>query len=753
MRKERRALLKTLDLNSAHERSCGIRGNDGGVSFLHFALRQSTSFVPANAGITHRRPEPMNFLGLFAIFVLAFIFHALSFIPSARAQGNVGIGTTAPDASALLDLTSTSRGLLIPRMTEAQRIGILAPATGLLVYETNTATASSGIYSGTAPTFWYYNGTAWQPFLGGGWLLLGNSGTNPANNFIGTTDSNDWVIRTNDTEHVRVYAGGNVGLTNSNNKAEELRFYEPSGSGSLYSGFKADINTSSVTYTWPPADGSGLDYVLCTDGAGNLSWRGFGSSGGGGVDTLWLRGSGHLALVGVGSGNTASGAYSISAGLDNLASGAGSMCWGEYSRATGTGSVVSGGQYDTASGSYSTIGGGANNSATGSYSEVGGGDNNSACGNYAIVVGGSNNTACGSYATVLGGSGNSVSGNYSLAFGVGATVTTDNTIVYYNSGATVKMGIGTQSPAEVLDIVGNLRFSGALMPNGLAGTSGYVLQSAGSGVPPIWSAASNLYWSTLGNTGTSPTTNYLGTSDAHDLVFRTNNTERMRILSTGQVGIGVTTTAHQLHSLYTGTTNETAAIFGNATGATTNQAIGVWGTASSTSSTNTGTIGVLATGNGNTPAGNTNVALQLNDGEFTMGRTTETPSVGTDVEGATSHTAWTAQGPSGVIELTLGGGNLSTSAPTSGVFQNLGTLTINNRYASSTSIVLVSVVQKIDDGSAPDCKQAEYFVDVDNRTSGAFDIRIGMIPTATSLSNYSTSDKIRVGYTIINPGR
>ncbi|HET6400477.1 MAG TPA: hypothetical protein VFH95_03675 [Candidatus Kapabacteria bacterium] len=683
------------------------------------------------------------------LVVSSFILHNSS-LP-AMAQGNVGIGTTAPDASALLDLTSTSRGLLIPRMTEAQKLAISSPATGLLVYETDVSTALSAPYAGTAPTFWYFNGTAWVPFLGGGWLLLGNSGTSASTNFIGTTDSTDWVIRTNNLEHVRVYAGGNVGLTNTNNTAEELRFYEPSSSGSTYSGFKAGLQTTSVTYTLPLADGNGTDYVLCTDGFGNLSWRGFGSSGGGGSDTLWRRGSGRFALEGIGTTNHATGDYSIAAGYNDLASGTYSIAWGASNRSTGTASTVSGGEFDTASGNYSTVSGGYENSATGNYSFVGGGQNNSACGLYSVVAGGYNNTACGEYSVVLGGNNNQANGNFDLVFGAGATVTQDSSVVFYNSGRTLKFGVGNVSPSEVLDITGNLKFSGALMPNNLPGTSGYVLASTGSSSAPVWSAASNLYWSTLGNTGTSPTTNYLGTSDAHDLVFRTNNLERMRILSTGQVGIGVTTTTHQLHSLYTGTTNETAAIFGNATGATTNQAIGVWGTASSTSAT--GTIGVLATGSGNTTAGSTNVALQLNDGEFTMGRTTESPSVGSDVEGATSHTAWSAQGPSGVIELTLGGGNLTTAAPTSGVFQNWGTLTISNRYCSSTSIVLVSVVSKITDGNAPDPRQAEYFIDVSNRTTGAFDIRIGMIPTTTSLSNYSTSDKIRVGYMIVNPGR
>src|ERR1039458_3430939 len=101
--------------------------------------------------------------GLFKLLValaLFFILHTSSivgdagFIPSAQAQGNVGIGTPAPDPSALLDLTSTSRGLLIPRMTQAQRTGILLPATGLLVFCTDTGVSLPS-------TFYYYNGTAW----------------------------------------------------------------------------------------------------------------------------------------------------------------------------------------------------------------------------------------------------------------------------------------------------------------------------------------------------------------------------------------------------------------------------------------------------------------------------------------------------------------------------------------------------------------------------------------------------------------
>jgi hypothetical protein len=54
------------------------------------------------------------------------------------ANGNVGIGTVAPVSTAILDLTSTTKGALIPRMTSVQRVAISSPATGLLVYDTDS---------------------------------------------------------------------------------------------------------------------------------------------------------------------------------------------------------------------------------------------------------------------------------------------------------------------------------------------------------------------------------------------------------------------------------------------------------------------------------------------------------------------------------------------------------------------------------------------------------------------------------------
>jgi len=65
------------------------------------------------------------------------------------AQNNVGIGTTTPNQSSILDLTSTDKGFLAPRMTTVQRTAIAAPAPGLLIFDTDFG------------CYYYYNG-AWN---------------------------------------------------------------------------------------------------------------------------------------------------------------------------------------------------------------------------------------------------------------------------------------------------------------------------------------------------------------------------------------------------------------------------------------------------------------------------------------------------------------------------------------------------------------------------------------------------------------
>lgn len=63
-------------------------------------------------------------------------------------------------------------------------------------------------------------------------------------------------------------------------------------------------------------------------------------------------------------------------------------------------------------------------------------------------------------------------------------------------------------------------------------------------------------WGLTGNSGTNPTTQFIGTTDAQPLAFKTNNTERMRILSDGKVGIGTNVPDRKLH-VYNGNSGRT----------------------------------------------------------------------------------------------------------------------------------------------------------------------------------------------------
>ena len=79
-------------------------------------------------------------------------------------------------------------------------------------------------------------------------------------------------------ERVRIDSSGHLHLK-SPATAAEFRIYEPSGSGTNYTAFKAQAQAADITYTLPPDDGD-ADEVLATDGSGNLSWVAAGSGSG-----------------------------------------------------------------------------------------------------------------------------------------------------------------------------------------------------------------------------------------------------------------------------------------------------------------------------------------------------------------------------------------------------------------------------------------------------------------------------------------
>lgn len=82
-----------------------------------------------------------------------FAFVAAILVSLQAVSQNIGFGTNTPHPSALLDVSSTSKGVLLPRMTSEQRAAIVNPAKGLMVFDSTTN------------NFWFYNGRAWRELL------------------------------------------------------------------------------------------------------------------------------------------------------------------------------------------------------------------------------------------------------------------------------------------------------------------------------------------------------------------------------------------------------------------------------------------------------------------------------------------------------------------------------------------------------------------------------------------------------------
>lgn len=134
---------------------------------------------------------------------ITFLMFALSSV-KATAQNNVGIGTTTPNASSILEMQATDKGVLVPRLTTAQRLAIATPANGLLVYDTNfdcfyyyvvattswvslCSTGGSGVTGATGPTG--AAGTAGATGPTGANGIDGNTGATGATGIAGVTGS------------------------------------------------------------------------------------------------------------------------------------------------------------------------------------------------------------------------------------------------------------------------------------------------------------------------------------------------------------------------------------------------------------------------------------------------------------------------------------------------------------------------------------------------------------------------------------
>jgi hypothetical protein len=164
--------------------------------------------------------------------------------------GNVGIGTNAPSSTAILDLSSTTQGVLIPRMTAAQKAAISSPANGLLIFQTD------------APSdFYYYNGSSWTSLREPNWTSAGTiqsvgwNATTTAPS-IGITTVNDYSYKQlgSKTWKCQLTFSASSNSTGANNGSGDYLFTLPNGlqfNNSIAGQAAITDNVGTSTWVWP----------------------------------------------------------------------------------------------------------------------------------------------------------------------------------------------------------------------------------------------------------------------------------------------------------------------------------------------------------------------------------------------------------------------------------------------------------------------------------------------------------------------
>ncbi|EPR70322.1 hypothetical protein ADIWIN_3678 [Winogradskyella psychrotolerans RS-3] len=169
----------------------------------------------------------------------------LLFFCALNSFAQVGINTETPDASSALDITSSDKGVLIPRislLSTADTTTIASPLISLLIY--NTATALD-----VTPGYYYWNGAAWSKLataktVDNTWSISGNTGTDASVNFIGTIDEIDVVFKRNNS-FAGIIAKTNVALGVNALSITTGRFNTATGVNALSANTTAEKNTAN----------------------------------------------------------------------------------------------------------------------------------------------------------------------------------------------------------------------------------------------------------------------------------------------------------------------------------------------------------------------------------------------------------------------------------------------------------------------------------------------------------------------------
>jgi len=366
-------------------------------------------------------------------FILLCFFALLFFTMKGTSQSLAVNATGAPaNASALLDVSSSNKGILVPRVAltgTGDVATIPGAATSLLIY--NTATISN-----VTPGYYYWNGSAWTKVVTGtAWSLTGNSGTSTASNFIGTTDNVPLVFKVNNQKAglidvaANLFLGYQAGNVNTGSENTGLGFQ------ALNSNTNGSDNTAVGTYS----------LASNVDGTGNTASGAWAMTYTNGVSFNSAFGYNAMSHNSTGYNNSGFGAYALDGGpfvtgYENTAAGYQSMKnnqGGSRNTAFGTESLFnnSGGLENAAIGYQALYG-----NTSGNYNIAAGSKamrNNGSTANYNVAMG---------YATMQNNSGSYNTGvGYSALFSNGGTNNTavGNDVLPINSTGSFNSGLGT----------------------------------------------------------------------------------------------------------------------------------------------------------------------------------------------------------------------------------------------------------------------------------------------------------------------
>ena len=244
-----------------------------------------------------------------------FLFIAVTAMLATSFAQSVGIGTTTPDASALLEIKTTTKGFLPPRMLAADKLLISSPKVGLIIYQTD----------GT-PGLYLYNGSAWVAVSGG----AGITGANGKNSLIKTTAEPFGANCA--TGGVKQEYGVDANNNNILDPAEinaTLTKYTCNGATGTAAnawGFIGNVGTNPAVNFIGTTDDVALNFKVFNSLAGRIEPSGNGSNGSTGKGNTFL--GFEAGKVNTGKFNTGIGTnalYFNSTGIENLAIGLFSM--------------------------------------------------------------------------------------------------------------------------------------------------------------------------------------------------------------------------------------------------------------------------------------------------------------------------------------------------------------------------------------------------------------------------------------------